>query len=111
MKPSLTVLTVVAFLRSSVAAPPSTQARTLTDINVIPTRVLKRSVSPKFYKSLLISPIQGWVVVRANLAGTRLSGMRVIHSELNGVYDSLALELAKEALIVGYDSTERPNRA
>jgi hypothetical protein len=109
MKPFLTVLMLVALLRSSVAASPSTQDRTLTDINVIPTRVLKRSISRKFYKSLLISPIQGWIVVRANLANTRLSGMRVIHSELNGLYDSLALKLAKEVLIAGYDSTERPN--
>jgi hypothetical protein len=102
---------LVAFLRSSVAAPASTPGRGLTDISVIPTRVLKRSISPKFYKSLLISPIQGWIVVRANLVGTRLSGMRVTHSELNGLYDSLALKLAKEVLIAGYDSTERPNRA
>jgi hypothetical protein len=111
MKPFLTVLILVAFIGSSVAAPPSTQGRKLTDINVIPTRVLKRSISPKFYKSLLISPIQGWIVVRANLAGTRLSGMRVIHSELNGVYDSLALKLAKEVLIAGYQATDRPNHA
>ena len=112
MKPLLTALVLVALLRSSVTATaPSTQGRKLTDINVIPTRVLKRSISPKFYKSLLISPIQGWIVVRANLAGTRLSGMRVIHSELNGAYDSLALKRAEEVLIAGYRSSERPNLA
>jgi len=109
MKAPLILLILLAALRSSLAALPSTQDRTLTDINVIPTRVLKRSISPKFYKSLLISPIQGWIVVRANLAGTHLSGMRVIHSELNGAYDSLALERAKEMLIAGYRAIERPN--
>jgi len=108
MKPFLTAFVVVAFLHSAVAAVPITQERRLTDINVIPTRVLKRSISPKFYKSLRISPIQGWIVVRANLAGTRLSGMRVIHSELNGAYDALALQRAKETLIAGYSATERP---
>jgi hypothetical protein len=106
MKPILTLLTLFGLLSTV----PLAQGRKLTDINVIPTRVLKRSISPKFYKSLLISPIQGWIVVRASLAGTRLSGMRVAHSELNGVYDSLALQLAKEALIAGYQSTDRPNR-
>src|SRR5436190_4711442 len=112
MKPFLTALFLVALLRSSItAAAPSTQGRKLTDIKVIPIRVLKRSISPKFYKSLLISPIQGWIVVRANLAGTHLSGMRVIHSELNGAYDSLALKRAKEVLIAGYRATESPNRA
>lgn len=110
MKPFLTALILAAFLSAGVAAPQSTAGRTLTEINVIPTRVLKRSISPKFYRSLLISPIQGWIVVRANLAGTRLSGARVIHSELDGRYDPLALKLAKEMLIAGYDTTERPNR-
>jgi hypothetical protein len=111
VKPFLTVVIVAAFLSSAVAAAPNTEGRMLADINVIPARVLKRSISARFYKSLLISPIQGWVVVRANLAGTRLSGMRVIHSELDGHYDSLALKLAKEVVIAGYDATARPNRA
>ena len=113
MKPSVTLLTVlilVSCLRSGVAAaPPPTKGRTLTDISVIPTRVLQGSVSPKFYRSLLISPVQGWIVVRGNLCGARLSGTRVIHSELDGVYDALALKLAKEVLITGYYSIERPN--
>ena len=56
-----------------------------------------------------MSPVEGWVVVRANLAGTRLSGARVIRSELGGTYDPLALQLAKEALIAGNYSIERPN--
>ncbi|HKP02342.1 MAG TPA: hypothetical protein VJU77_03185 [Chthoniobacterales bacterium] len=109
MKQLLTVVILVAFLQSSVAALPAVQGHTLADNKVIPARVLKRSVSAKFYKSLLISPIKGWVVVRANLAGARLSGMRLIHSELDGAYDSLALERAKEVLIAGYRATERPN--
>jgi hypothetical protein len=112
MKLPVTLLTAIisaVLVGGSAAAPPVAEGRTLTDLNVVSTRVLQRSVSPRFYKSLLISPIQGWVVVRANLSGTRLSGMRVIHSELDGVYDALALKLAKEARIVGYDSIEHPH--
>jgi hypothetical protein len=33
----------------------------------------------------------------------------LIHSELNGVYDSLAFKLAKEATLAGDYSIERPN--
>lgn len=112
MKPVLTLLTaliLVAFLHASVAASPPAQGRTLKDLNVIPTRVLQRSISPKFYKTLLISPVEGWIVVRANLSGTRLSGMRVIRSELNGAYDPLALKLASEVLIAGNYSIDSPN--
>jgi hypothetical protein len=98
-----------SFASGTVAAPSSAHGRTITELKVIPTRVLQRSISPKFYKSLLISPVQGWIVVRANLAGTRLSGMRVTRSDLGGAYDSLALKLAGEVRLAGYYSLERPN--
>jgi hypothetical protein len=110
MKPFLlSLLVLAASLSPSLAVPPPAKGRTLTDLDVISTRVLQRSISPKFYKSLQVSPIQGWVVVRANVSGTRLSGMRVIHSELNGAYNQLALQLAKEAQITGYYSIEHPH--
>src|SRR3954470_922234 len=72
-------------------------------INDIPTarESLLRGVSPKFYKTLLISPVTGWVAVRGELAGTGLVSTRVIHSELDGRYDALALELANNIQIVG----------
>ena len=110
MKP-LVILAVVAALLSTTnaAAPKSVQGRKLTDLKVIPTRVLQRSISPKFYKSLLVSPLEGWVIVRAQLSGSRLSGARVIRSESQGLYDPLALQLAKEATIAGNYAIERPN--
>lgn len=112
MKPPVTlfaVLVLLAPIGDSFAAPPPAQGRTLRDLNVIPTRVLQRAISPKFYKTLLVSPVQGWIVVRGSLVGTHLSGMRVVRSELNGAYDSLALKLANEMLIAGNYTIERPN--
>jgi hypothetical protein len=111
MKPLLTILILVAFICSSIAAQPPAQGRTLKEIDVIPTRVLQRSISPKFYKTLLISPVQGSIVVRANLAGTRLSGARVIRSDLKGLFDPLALQLAKEAQIAGNYTLDQLNQA
>ncbi|MDQ6624704.1 MAG: hypothetical protein M3Y69_00990 [Verrucomicrobiota bacterium] len=102
----LTLIMSVVFLSSTIAAPLPTTGRTLKAINIIPAEVLQRTISPKFYKSLLISPIKGSVLVRATLAGSTLSGAKVVHSELNGLYDSLALDLAKETQIAGYDSAE-----
>lgn len=112
MKPPLRpliLLVLLSLVTGGQAAEPPAQARTLTDLNVIPTRVLRRSVSPKFFKTLLSSPVKGWIAVRAHLSGTRLSGARVVRSELNGEFDALALKLAKEAQIAGYYSIERPN--
>jgi hypothetical protein len=108
MKPFITPVILLALICSTVAVSSPAKGRTLTDINVISPRVLKGSISPKFYKSLLISPIEGWVVVRAKVAGTHLSAIKVIHSELNGAYDQVALQLAKEMQIAGYYSIERP---
>ncbi|MFN2476499.1 MAG: hypothetical protein ABR526_09210 [Chthoniobacterales bacterium] len=102
----LSVLLTISFLGSSIAAPPLPAARTLKAIDIIPAEVLQRTVSRDFYKSLLISPVKGSVLVRATLSGSKLSGAKVIHSELDGLYDSLAVELAEETQIAGYDSVE-----
>jgi hypothetical protein len=112
MKSSLMLLTAIVYLlfpSSGFTAKALNEPRLLTDLKVIPTRVLQRSISPKFYKSLTISPVAGWIVVRAQLAGTRLSGIRVIQSDLNGTYDSLALKRAEEVLIAGNFTSDRPN--
>ncbi len=109
MKPIfLSVLILTATIVRSDAASPS-KGQTLTDLKVIPTRVLQRFISRKFYQSLLISPVEGMITVRAQLSGTRLSGTRVIRSDLNGAYDALALKLASEVRLAGNFSTERPN--
>ena len=108
MKPILvSFLGLVAIVGSAGAL----QGKTLRDLKVIPTDVLQRSVSPKFYKSLLVSPVEGWIVVRAQLSGTRLSGARVIQSDLKGIYDPLALQLAKEAQISGNLTVDNPHRS
>ena len=104
MKPLFTLLILVGFLCSNAlaAAPPSSsQGRRIQDLNVISTRVLQRSINPKFYKSLIVSPIDGWIVVRANWTGTHLGGPRIARSELDGVYDQLALKFASDLEITG----------
>jgi hypothetical protein len=68
---------------------------------------LLRIVSPRFYRTLLISPVEGWIVVRGQLAaGTHLFGARIIHSELGGAYDQLALDLANNLVVIGYPHIE-----
>jgi len=69
---------------------------------------LQRAISPKFYRSLLITPLEGYVLVRGQVTSTtHLSGLRVIHSELDGAYDALALERANAITISGYYSTDK----
>ena len=113
MKPLIMLLAVVILVslsNSSFAAQSSVRARTISDIPTISHRVLQRSISPKFYESLRISPLQGCVIVRAQLSNTRLQGMSIIHSELGGAYDSLALERAKAVTIAGHYALGKMNR-
>jgi len=44
--------------------------------------------------------VQGHVVVRAELVGTKVFGARVVTSDLGGAYDALALERASELKIM-----------
>jgi hypothetical protein len=109
MKAWLTILVLVSFLFPAAGAAPSSKGRTISELKVIPTRVLQRSVSAKFFKSLLISPVEGWVTIRAQVSGARLTGMRVTKSDLNGAYDAFALKRAGEVRLSGNFVTDRPN--
>jgi hypothetical protein len=109
MKACIAILVLISFLHIAPAATSSSKGKTIAELDVIPTRVLQRSISPKFYKSLLISPVEGWITVRAQLSGARLSGMRVTKSDMNGAFDSLALKRANEVRLSGAFSTDRPN--
>jgi hypothetical protein len=111
MKPTafLAAFISLTFLGSTNAAPPTAKGRRITELNVVPTRVLQRSISPKFYKSLLVSPLQGWIAVRGNLTGTRLVGAQVVRTDLNGAWDAYAIKMANDIVISGYYSIERPN--
>lgn len=99
MKVLFVALISVAIAKSNLAA--IAPARST---NAIPgaSQVLLRTVSSKFYQSLLISPVKGWITVRGTLAGNHLAGAEIIHSELDGRFDSLALELANNLQIQGY---------
>ncbi len=109
MKPFIVLTLFLALSRPCMAASKEALGRTISDVDIIPTSVLQRSISPKFYKTLLVSPIKGYVVVRGNLSGTRMTGLRVVRSEPNNLNDHLALERSNEVTIAGNYSIENPN--
>ena len=96
MKPYLPTVLSVCLLLSSGLVAKSSQVRTISDIPSLPHRVLQRSISPRFYKSLLKAPLEGLVIVRGQLGRTtQLSGLKIVHSELGGKFDSVALDRAR----------------
>ncbi len=109
MKPFIVFALFLALARPGLADSKEAIGRTIGDVDIIPTTVLKRSISPTFYKTLLVSPIKGYVVVRGNLSGTRMTGLKVVRSEPNNLNDHLALQRASEITIAGNYSIENPN--
>src|SRR5256885_5093996 len=81
------------------------EGRSLNDIPAAKESLL-RIVSPKFYRSLLISPVKGWIVARGALMNDHLTGTKIIRSELGGAYDPLALDLANNLQIVDYTRSD-----
>lgn len=73
--------------------------RTIQNLPGFPLHPLQRIVSPKFCKSQLISPVEGYVVVRGHLSDGRFHGGQVTHSELGGAYDEMAMALANKFTI------------
>ena len=110
MRPHLPAVTSISLVLISAFLTTSSQARTISDIPSVPHRVLQRSISPKFYKSLLKSPLEGLVIVRGQVGRTaRISGLKIVHSELGGKFDSIALERTRNLTIAGYYSTDKLN--
>ena len=103
MKNPLMLLVLLVFVGSGSARPlpESVKGRTLTEVDLLSPRVLKRSVSEKFYKTLLVSPIEGLIVVRAQLSSTKLFGARIIRSDLGGRFDKVALDTVRDMKITG----------
>ncbi len=96
------LLTVVTFVAPGFAeSPGSVKGRTLGEIKVIPKGVLERAIAPWFYKSLLVSPLEGWVIARGELSNTKVYGARIIRSDLNGVFDARTVQAASELKITG----------
>ena len=97
MKSCVMALVSLALMGGNVAA-----ATAPRNLNKIPAarEALLRMVSPKFYRSLLISPVEGWIVVRGDLVNNHLLGTKVIHSELDGRYDAMAMELANNLQVL-----------
>lgn len=96
------VLSVFALIPASFAGfPASVKGHTLAELKLLPAEVLQNNVSIRFYKSLLVSPLEGWVVVRGELSNAKIQSGRVIRSDLGGAFDKHALEVAKNLAISG----------
>ena len=85
------------------ASAPPANARTIQNLPDFPLAHLKMSLSPRLYKSLVISPLTAWIVAQV---GNHNADPKIVHSEAGGTFDLLALSMAKMWSPVGYNTTE-----
>jgi hypothetical protein len=86
---------LLSFLLAVHATAADSPTRTIQNMRGLPIAPLRQMVKPHFFKSLLVSPVEGWITVRGHIVNHRFAGARIVHSELNGKYDTLALEMVK----------------
>lgn len=105
---SLLALVVLGCLVPAVlAARPAVRERTIKDLSgTIPLELFQRSVGPKFYRSLLASPLDDWSTVRAQVSGRRLTHPRVIRPAANPAYNSLALKNASRLALAANERSK-----
>ncbi len=101
MKAPLVILAVLAFAGVSYAGVLELTGKTLPETKLISPRVLQNTVSPKFYQTLLISPIDDHVMIRAQLVGTKVFGERVIHPSRDTAFVQRALDGARKLTLAG----------
>src|SRR4051812_46192814 len=97
---------VIAIAVQSLAAQQPASARTVQQIPNFPLQALRSGVGRKLYSSLAISPVAAWVMARAMVANGHTMGAQIIHSEGDGVYDKMLLEMANGYTVVGGNTTE-----
>jgi hypothetical protein len=82
------------FVLSAAASPVSSSARSMVDIPSMPVAGLRSYMPAEAYAKLINSPVKAWILVRGQIVNNKVSGARIGHSEANGVYDKIAMQMA-----------------
>ena len=97
---------VIAIAVQSSAAPQPASSRTVQNLPNFPLQALRSGVGRKLYSSLAISPVSAWLTARATVVNSHSMGAQIIHSEGNGVYDKMLLEMANGYTVTGQNTIE-----
>jgi hypothetical protein len=100
------VFLVFAVAAQSVGAAPPTPVRTIKNLPNFPVESLRVGLARPIYRSLSVSPISAWLVARTALAGGKAGGAKITHSEGNGAYDAMLLEMANGYSVTGQNTVE-----
>jgi hypothetical protein len=88
------------------AAQPSGPVRTIKNLPNFPRDTLRAELSRPLFRSIEISPIEAWVVARAALYSAKAANVKIVHTEANGLYDKMLLDLASDYTVSGTNQVE-----
>ena len=107
MRHLLAIIVIATAVQStSIAAPQPASARTILNLPNFPLQALRSGVGRKLYSSLAISPVSAWLTARAPVVGNHSMGATITHSEGNGVYDKMLLDMANNYSVSGLNTIE-----
>ena len=107
MKNLISRLIAVAILMTIVAAPGNLSARSMLDIPGLPASALQVYMPHEAYMKLVNAPVKAYILVRGQVANNKVSGARVAHTEANGVYDKIAMQMATSMEVYSDISSSR----
>jgi hypothetical protein len=76
------------------AFPITSGARSMLDIPGLPVAGLRTYLPPEAYARLINAPVKAYIQVRGQVVNNKVFGARVTHSEYNGVFDKVAVQMA-----------------
>ena len=92
------------FVLGAAASPTTSSARSMADIPGMPVAGLRVYMPAEAYAKLISAPVKAWILVRGQIINNHVSGARVSHTEANGVYDKIAMQMAN-SMEVASDTT------
>jgi hypothetical protein len=68
--------------------------RTMANLPGLPVAGLRTYLPNEAYQRLINAPVKAWIMVRGQIIDNKVFGAHVVHSEGNGVYDKVSVQLA-----------------
>ena len=73
----------------------------------LPIAGLRTYLPQEDYRRLINEPIKAWITVRGQIVNNKVAGARVAHSEGNGVYDKVAVQMAEGMELYAFETGSR----
>lgn len=99
----LFLLLSVLFTANAAAA----EVRTMASLPGLPVAGLRTYLPNEAYQRLINAPVKAWIMVRGQIIQNKVFGARVVHSEGNGVYDKVSVQMANGMELYSFETGSR----